>query len=425
MQTKTINLALPRPHEGRTLGGQARILREARRYNVLDMGRRFGKTDLCQIVIAPPLLDGYPVGWFAPTYKILDDAWQEISRLYQPIIKRKSDTDKVMDFITGGRLEAWTMDREGAGRSRKYKRVVIDEAARVDNLVDKFNFDIRPCLLDYSGDAFFASTPKGLNDYFKIWQMAENDPEWARWKMPTHENPYIELAEIEAMRLTMPDRVYRQEILAEFLENGSFFQGVEAACTLTEMDAPANHKGHPLYAGLDWALSEDYTVLTILCGMCGKVVYWYRVNRMDYTMQRAQIVEILSRWPGVITLPERNSIGVPNIEMLIAAGVNIGRGMDGGAGFNTTSASKGQLIQRLATSIEKGELLLPLEYADELRAYEVTITTGNPKFSAPTGQHDDRVISAALAWWAASSGYATDWSSLPEGRVENYVNKWS
>ena len=52
--------------------------------------------------------------------------------------------------------------------------------------------------------------------------------------------------------------------------------------------------------------------------------------------------------------------------------------------------------------MERGEVLLPVEYADELRAYEVTVTSTNPKFSAPSGQHDDRVMSAALAWWQAS-----------------------
>jgi hypothetical protein len=84
---QTIELTLPKPHAGRTMGGQKRILREMRRFNVLDCGRRFGKTDLCEIVIHEPLLAGYPVGWFAPTYKILDDAWDEISRMYAPVIE--------------------------------------------------------------------------------------------------------------------------------------------------------------------------------------------------------------------------------------------------------------------------------------------------------------------------------------------------
>jgi hypothetical protein len=401
MQSQTITLTLPKPHPGRMMGGQARILSEMRRYNVLDCGRRFGKTDLCEIVIHQPLLKGFPVGWFAPTYKILDEAWTEINRMYAPVIASSNKTEKRIEFITGGMLEGWTLDKEGAARGRKYKRIVVDEAARVKNLVDIFNYDLRPTLLDYEGDAFFPSTPKGLNDFFRLWEQAADDPDWARWQMPTSENPFLQLSEIDEMRRTMPDRVARQELDAEFLEDGSFFQNVDAACTIEHPSTPADHAGHRIVAGLDWALSEDFTVLTILCATCGECVDWWRANRMDFSTQRLFIVQKVLEWHAII-LPERNSIGAPNIEMLIHAGLQVERGPDGGAGFNTTSGTKAELIQRLATGIEKGELKAPKEYADELRAYEVTVTTTNPKFSAPTGQHDDRVISLALAWWKAS-----------------------
>jgi hypothetical protein len=403
MQTPVteIRLKLPKPHTGRTMGGQKRILSEMRRFNVLDCGRRFGKTDLCEIVRHAPLLAGYPVGWFAPTYKILDEAWTEIIRMYTPVIVSSNKTEKRIEFITGGILEGWTLDKEGAARGRKYKRIVVDEAARVKSLVDIFNYDLRPTLLDYEGDAFFPSTPKGLNDFFRLWEQAADSPDWARWQMPTSENPYISLSEIDEMRRTMPDRVARQELDAEFLEDGSFFQNVDACCVIEQPDQPDQHAGHRIVAGLDWALSEDFTVLTVLCATCSRVVDWWRANRMDFSMQRLFIVEKVQEWHAII-LPERNSIGTPNIEMLIQAGLTVERGHDGGAGFNTTSTSKAELIHRLATGIEKGELKAPKEYADELRAYEVTITTTNPKFSAPDGQHDDRVISLALAWWKAS-----------------------
>lgn len=391
------------------MGGQARVLREMRRYNVLDMGRRWGKTDLCEIIIHAPLLAGYPVGWFAPTYKIFDDAWTEINRIYAPVILSSNKTEKRISFVTGGVLEGWTLDKEGAARGRKYKRIVIDEAARVKNLYDVFNYDLRPTLLDYSGDAFFPSTPKGLNDFYKLWAMAGDHPDWARWKMPTSENPYISLSEIDTMRTSMPERVAQQELDAEFLEDGSFFQNLDACCVIEYPDKPENHKEHRIVAGLDWALSEDFTVLTVLCATCGTVVDWWRANRMDFTMQRAFIIDKIKTWDAVL-LPERNSIGAPNIEMLVQAGVSIKRGPDGGAGFNTTAGTKPELIQRLATAIERGDIKIPVEYADELRAYEVTITTANPKFSAPSGQHDDRVISLALAWWAAISGI--EWSSF-------------
>src|SRR5512147_2938988 len=132
MQTQTqtkITLILPKPHEGRKLGGQKRVISEMRRYNVLDMGRRWGKTDLCQIVVSGPILKGYPVGWFAPTYKILDEAWSEINRIYSPIITASNKTEKRIETITGGIIEGWTLDKEGAARGRKYKRIVVDEAS--------------------------------------------------------------------------------------------------------------------------------------------------------------------------------------------------------------------------------------------------------------------------------------------------------
>jgi hypothetical protein len=405
MQTQTITLKLPKPHEGRTMGGQKRILSEMRRFNVLDCGRRFGKTDLCEIVIHQPILQGYPVGWFAPTYKILDEAWTEITRLYAPIITGANKTEKRIDFITGGILEGWTLDKEGAARGRKYKRIVIDEAARVKNLVDIFNYDLRATLIDYAGDALFPSTPKGLNDFWQLWELAGDDPEWARWQMPTSENPYQALSEIAAMRAAMPERVARQELDAEFLEDGSFFQNVDACCVIERPDKPEQHTGHRIVAGLDWGLSDDFSRLTVYCVPCNRTVDWWGANRMDYSMQREFVKSKMWAWDNPPLLPERNSIGTPNIEMLMQDGLNIAYGPDGAPGFNTTSITKSQLIMALALGMDKKEPRLPKEYAGEMRAYEVEVTTTNPKFSAPDGQHDDRVISSALAWWLAVRGF--------------------
>lgn len=388
------------------MGGQQRILSEMRRFNVIDCGRRFGKTDLCEILVADPVLKSFPVGWFAPTYKILDDAWQEIRRIYSPIIKSVNKTEKRIDFITGGVLEGWTLDKEGAARGRKYKRVIVDEASRVKNLIDIFNYDLRPTLIDYQGDAFFPSTPKGMNDYYLLWALAADHPDWQRWQMPTQENPHLAIEEVDAMRDTMPERVAKQELDAEFLENGAFFQNVDECCVIEHPDDPANHAGHSFSAGLDWALSEDYTRLRVMCNTCARVVDWWGGNRMDYTMQIGFITNILSKWHGVIVLPERNSIGVPNIENLARQGVQMGVGPDGALGFYTTRITKSQLIMKLALAMQKREILLPKEDADELRAYEVEITTGtqtNPRFNAPQGQHDDRVIADALTVWQASN----------------------
>jgi len=151
-------------------------------------------------------------------------------------------------------------------------------------------------------------------------------------------------------------------------------------------------------------MAEDYTVLTIACRDCNRVVAWDRFNQIDYTYQRARIVDVCKRWNLSSILPERNSIGQPNIELLIAAGLPVMRGMDGIEGFNTTATSKPALIQKLASGLEHDGFNVPLDYADELKSYEVMQSpSGHAQFSAPPGYHDDRVISLALAWWAITN----------------------
>ena len=45
-------------------------------------------------------------------------------------------------------------------------------------------------------------------------------------------------------------------------------------------------QGHSIYGGLDWAMADDWTVLTLACQECNRVVDWDRFNQIDYTYQR-------------------------------------------------------------------------------------------------------------------------------------------
>ena len=70
-----------------------------------------------------------------------------------------------IELPNGGLVEVWTLENEDAGRGRKYKRAIVDEAAMVAKLKSSWEESIRPTLTDMEGDAWFLSTPKGLN-YF-------------------------------------------------------------------------------------------------------------------------------------------------------------------------------------------------------------------------------------------------------------------
>jgi hypothetical protein len=334
---------------------------------------------------------------------MLSEDWRELCDRLAKVTVRKNESEHRLELMGGGVIEMWSLENPDASRGRKYSHAVINEAAMVRDLTNVWNMVIRPTLADFQGGADFPSTPKGLNGFYDLWQQAGGDDEgWARFHFRTDDNPHIARGEVDAMRASLPERVVRQEIDALFVEDGTYFQRIEEAAIIQKPDTPDQHEGHYLVMGVDWALSNDYTVLTVACRTCNRVVDWERFNNIDFTYQRERLVTMASRWRALV-MPERNSIGEPNIELLHGR-VQVLSGPDGKAGFNTSATTKPMLIQGLAAALEHHGFQVPASYADELRSYEVEMgTSGHPKFSAPSGAHDDRVISLALAWYALSS----------------------
>jgi hypothetical protein len=332
---------------------------------------------------------------------MLADNYRMLSNTLAPIVTRKLDNER-LEMIGGGLLDFWSLEQPDRVRGRRYAHVIINEAAMVKGLQDAWDMVIRPTLTDMRGGADLYSTPKGLNDFYQFWTRAVDVKGWERFKYRTHDNPHIPRDELDELQNTLPARVWRQEIEAEFLEDGAYFQKVKEAAVITEPDKPEQHAGHYLAGGLDWAISHDYTVLTIACRDCNRVVDWDRFNQIDFTYQRQRVIDRLRMW-GAAVLPERNSIGQPNIELLIPH-VTVLDGHDGDPGWITTPTTKPMLIQGLAAALEHYGFAVPAEYADELLSYQVEVmASGHQKFEAPPGQHDDRVISLALAWQAIGS----------------------
>lgn len=388
----TIDIELPRPH-----AGQVRVLAEVRRFNVLSCGRRFGKTTLGINRLAVPALEGHPVGWFSPNYKLMLEVWRDFLRILQPAVARSNLQDRRIELVTGGLIEFWSLTDPDAGRSRRYKRIAIDEAAKVRDLDAAWNQAIRPTLADLQGDADFYSTPRG-QDFFKRLYDRGLDPlegEWACWQMPTSTNPFIHPDEIEELRKQLPERVYQQEILAKFLEStGGVFRGVADCVDRGRVAADPPVAGRQYSGGIDLARTEDFTVLCVL-DPTGRQVYHERFNQISWERQIAAIVAVSRKYPGTYVM-DSTGVGDPIFEATRKAGVRV-------QPYHFSNASKTELIDGLALAIERGHVRLmdlPVQ-ENELLAYEYRITPGrNVTMSAPEGAHDDTVIALALARWA-------------------------
>lgn len=241
---------------------QAQMVAEARRFNVADCGRRFGKTELGMDRAVRVARAGAPVGWFSPTYRMLAEVWRELVTLLRPRGAVVHVQDRRLDFPGGGVLEFWSLDTPDVARGRKYRRVIIDEAAMVPGLEDAWQAVIRPTLTDLQGDAWFLSTPRGFNFFHTLYQRGQSDafPDWASWQMPTSANPFIPPEEIAQAREETPERVFRQEYEALFEDDATtIFSPTWWAgghCRYDLADTALQHRAWGRFLSWDTALKD-------------------------------------------------------------------------------------------------------------------------------------------------------------------------
>lgn len=371
-----IEVTLHNPHTN-----QIKVLSEAKRFNVVNCGRRWGKTVIATNLICETAIEGLPSGYFAPTYKLLEATFKEAYQCLEPLIKRKHD-NQFIELSTGGMIEFWSLDNPNAGRSRKYKRTVVDEAAFVKELWEAWTKSIRPTLTDLRGDAWFMSTPRGKNDFYKLYVRGTNGTEgWQSWKMPTITNPHIDPEELEDARRDLPEAAYLQEYMAEFSENAANPFGVDF---IKKAVRPISNNPTQFY-GIDLAKSYDWTVVIGL-DMSGQVTEFHRWQS-DWGQTKRRIIDIVKGKPAFI---DSTGVGDPIAEEVIRSCPRVER-------YHFTSTSKQQIMEGLSLSLQKECLFITNEMVDELESFEFVYSKSGVKYSAPEGMHDDIVCALALA----------------------------
>jgi hypothetical protein len=214
----TIDIHLPKLHTN-----QRAIKREARRFNVLNAGRRYGKTTMGVEFATDPVLDAAPVAWVSMSYKNFTEVWRAMTTVLAPITTHKDEAEYRIETLTGGIFEAWTWRNISAMRGRKYRRVIIDEAAFIPDLMAErggYPDVVRPTLVDLQGDAWFLSSPNGQNDFKKLFDRGQSAdwPDWISWRRRTADNPIIDPREVDALRRELGPKLAEQEIDAEFVD---------------------------------------------------------------------------------------------------------------------------------------------------------------------------------------------------------------
>lgn len=373
------------------------------------MGRRWGKTFLLtEVMVNMPGgalggLDGIgrrglPCAWYAPNDSYFTRVFFDIAEQYAPVIRKATTQPRpVIEFANGGRIDFWTLENPmKCGRGNHYARIVIDEAAHARHLKDAWEKTIVWTLADLDGDAWFISTPNGLNYFHELYMRGQSgDQNWISHTAPSMENPHLPEGWMDEQREKMPQLVFAQEVLAQFVTFGGNLIKPEML-----IDAPC--PPHlPVALGVDLAISSkegaDFTAIAALARDTESgIVYVKEVERGRWQFHEAQarIKAAAARHRPKLIAVEQTQYQAAMVQELLRTTTLPVRGL-------RPDRDKVTRFAPLLTRFEQRLVRLdpsgcPAAFRDELLAF-------------PEGKNDDMVDAAAHAFSAlgmAVGGYA-------------------
>ncbi|MCG3177037.1 MAG: hypothetical protein MOGMAGMI_02003 [Candidatus Omnitrophica bacterium] len=334
-------------------------------------------------------------GWIvAPTYPLAMEMWRYVHHILKDVIVKSYRSDKRVTLIKGHELEFKSADNKDANlRGAGLDFAIVDEAARVHR--EAWQEGIRPALADRQGRGLFISTPKGSNWFRDLYLLGQDPkiPDFASWKLPSNSSPIFPAAEWDTLRRTLPEMVFRQEFMAEFLEDASsVFRNIQK-CVAGDFEDPV--MGHQYVVGADIAKTTDFTVLFVLDVTTKHFVYFERFQNLDWTLIKKKIQALSNRYNKALVSLDSTGVGDPVEDDLERMGVKV-------QGFKFTNISKKELVELGIITLEQRYVTYPFiqEFMSEMQAFEYEILpTGKIRYRAPEGLHDDCVMAFCLALW--------------------------
>ena len=208
------------------------------RFAILLFPRRHGKDKTAFNYIIRKMAE--EVGNYAymfPTASLARKAaWQNIDskgfrlldHIPKELIVRKLNNQMFIELKNGSTLVFLGSDKQ-VNVGTNFRGIVFSEFALQD--VQTYYY-LRPVILENNGFIVIATTPRGKNDFYDIWKLAEKNPKWFTHKLTWKEAGVFTEAEIEEERKNgMSDEMINSEYNTEFggLEGSYYIRYLDRA----------------------------------------------------------------------------------------------------------------------------------------------------------------------------------------------------
>ena len=259
---------------------QLEIHRKRKRFTVLAIHRRFGKTVLAVNELIDAALKcklhNPRMAYIAPYYKQAKSvAWAYLKdfcynipniKIYESELR----VDIPVGFVNGkpsiARIQLFGSDSPDSLRGLYFDQVVLDEFGNMP--VSLWNEVLRPALADRKGGCMFLGTPNGKNHFYEKFReatkkMQEGHPEWYAATYRADETKLIDQHELESARENMPESDYRQEFLCDW---AAAVKGAFYADEMNKVSADGRilnipyERGLPVYCAFDLGIDDQTAV---------------------------------------------------------------------------------------------------------------------------------------------------------------------
>jgi len=357
------------------------------KYYILNIGRQFGKTMLGinQMLYWVINNKGCNIAWVTPVYKQGKKVFAELEKATRLSGLFEFNQSELTVKGFGSTISFFSGERPDNIRGNTFDYLIIDETAFTRE--ELWSEVLSATVLVKGKKVLFISTPKGKNHFYKLSLQPNYDNRYKYFHFTSYDTPFINELDLEERKRSLPSHIFKQEYLAEFLDNASGLFSNVRECIKEPTDSTKYH------GGLDIGRADDYTVLTII-NEHKQIVFIERWRQDEWTSIINKVAAKINEYNARVFV-EVNNQGDVFYEMLKKlCGQKV-------YPFVTSSKSKPIMIEELAVCFEQKDIsILDINWLiDELEAftYIYNPNTRNVQYSAPTGVHDDSVISLALS----------------------------
>lgn len=378
------------------------------KFKVYPKGRRAGFTQGAAQAFIEWMIEGIsPLLWGDTIHANID---RYVDRYFVPILRQLPPTnwgwsqqrkllrvnDSVCDFRSADKPENW----EGFA----YQKIFLNEAGIILKDRSLYENTVLPMLIDFPHTQLIAAgTPKGASGvFFELWNRAKERPDrYHAQTFSTFCNPFLSKNDLAELIEEMPQSVYRQEILGEFVDPaGARIKREWLKYGIWHIDC-----GWPVFFGVDLALglkeTSDWTAIAVV-GMPpdgSVVVLDVQRVRVPFNGVLQFIKQMAAKWK-----PQR--IGVEAVQYQAAVVQELLRTTKLPVVGVHPDKDKLTRFLPLEARYEQGLVKhvqgLPSAFEDELLSF-------------PEGEFDDQCDALVYAWLQAKSGGAR----LPEGTADS------